>query len=76
MVCATLNCIDLVLISASAITGCVSISAFVSLAGIGIGITSSAVRLKIRTVTAEFKKHNSIIKEKKKKYNKVVLLAK
>ena len=76
MVCATLNYIDLVLILASAITGCVSISAFVSLAGIGIGITSSAVRLKIRTVTAEFKKYNSIIKKKKKKYNKVVLLAK
>ena len=43
----TLNYIERFLILASAITGCVSISAFVSLVGISIGITSSAIGLKI-----------------------------
>ena len=39
---ATLNYIDRFLILDSTITGCVSISSFVSLIGIQIGITSSA----------------------------------
>ena len=46
-VCPTLNYIEHFLISASAIIGCVSISVFSSLVGIPIGITSSAVGLKI-----------------------------
>ena len=45
-VCTTLNYIEHFLILASAITGCILISAFVSLLGIPIGITSSAIALK------------------------------
>ena len=42
-VCTTLNYIEHFLILASAITGCISISAFASLLGIPIEITSSAI---------------------------------
>ena len=45
-VCRILNYIDHSLFVISTITGCVSISAFASLVGIPIGITSSAIRLK------------------------------
>ena len=41
------------LILASTITGCVSISAFASLIGIPVGITSSAIGLKICAIGAE-----------------------
>ena len=51
-VCTTLNYIEHFLILASTITGCVSISAFASLIGIPIGITSSAIGLKICAKTA------------------------
>ena len=61
---------------ASVITGCVSISAFVSLVCVLVGITSFAVRLKICAITAEIKKYNSVIKKKKKKYDKIMLLEK
>ena len=75
-VCTTLNYIEHSLILASTITGCISISVFASLAGIPIGITSSAIGLKICAITAGIKKYKSIIKEKKKKHNKIVLFAK
>ena len=39
----TLNCIERFLILISVITGCVSVTAFASLVGIPIGITSTAV---------------------------------
>ena len=52
IVCTTVNYIEQFLILASKITGCVSISAFASLIGIPIGITSSAVVLKICEITA------------------------
>ena len=58
------------------VIGCVSISAFASLDGIPLGIASSAVGLKICVITAEIKKYKSIIKKKKKKHNKIVLVAK
>ena len=62
---------------ASAVSGCVLISAFDLLVGIPIGITSCALRLKICAVIAGIKNYKSIIKKKKrKKYNKMVLLAK
>ena len=41
-----------------------------------MGITSSAIGLKICAITAGIKKYKSIIKEKKKKHDKMVLLAK
>ena len=44
--------------------------------GFSIGIKSSAVGLKIWTITAGIKKYKSIIKKKKKKHDKIVLLAK
>ena len=56
MVCTTLNYIEHFLILGSAVTGCVSISAFPSLVGIPIVITSSAVGLKICVITAAIKK--------------------
>ena len=57
----TLNYIEHFIILASTITGYVSISAFASLVGILIGITSSAIGLKICAITAGNKKYNSII---------------
>ena len=78
MVCTTLNYIEHFLISASTITGCISISAFASLIGISIGITyrSYSIGLKICAIAAGIKKYNSIIKKEKKKHDKIVLLAK
>ena len=63
------------LILDSAITGCISISAFASLLGIPVGITSFAIGLKIYAITAGIK-YKSIIKKKKKRNDKIVLLAK
>ena len=51
-VCITLNHIENFLILASVVTGCISISAFVSLLGIPIRFMSSAIRLKICVITA------------------------
>ena len=64
------------LILASTITGYISISAFTSLIGIPIGITSSAIGLKICAITGRIKKYKSIIKKKNKKHDKIVFLAK
>ena len=75
-VCTTLNYIEHFLILASTITGCISISAFASLIDIPLGITSSAIGLKICAITAEIKKYKSIIKKKKKKHDKIIFLAK
>ena len=69
-VCRFLNSIDHLLTVISTITECVSISAFASLVGIPIGITSSAIGLKIRAIIAGIKKNKSIIKKKKKKHDK------
>ena len=65
----TPNYIEHLLILASLVIGCVSISAFASLAGIPIGITSSAVELKICAITAGIKKYKPIIKKTKKKHD-------
>ena len=63
-VCKTLNCIEHFLILAYAITGCISISAFASLIGIPIGITSSAIRLNICVIAVGIKKYKSITMKK------------
>ena len=55
MVCTTLNYIEHFLILASTITGCVSISSFASLVRIPIGISSSAIGLKICAKTTGIK---------------------
>ena len=64
------------LIWASTVTGCVSISAFASLFASPVGITSSAVGIKICAITAGIKTYKSIIKKKIKKHDKIVLLGK
>ena len=56
-VCIILNYIEDFLILISTVTGCVSISVFASLFGIPIGITSSAIELKICVKTAAIKSH-------------------
>ena len=75
-VCTTLNYIEHFLILASTITECISIPAFTSLIGILIGITSSAIGLKICAIIVGIKKYKSIIKKKKQKHGKIVLLGK
>ena len=47
-----------------AVSGCASISAFVSLVAFPVGIASSTVGLKICAIFAGIKKHKSIIKKK------------
>ena len=74
--CWVLSYTEHLLILISTVSGCVSISAFASLLGIPIGITSSEIWLKICVITAEIKKYKSIIKKKKKKHHKIVLPAK
>ena len=54
-VCTTLNYIEHFLILASAVTGFISISAFVSLVGIPLGIMSSVIGLKIFAIAARIK---------------------
>ena len=71
-----LNYIKHFLILGSAITGCISISAFASFNDIPIGIMSSTLGLKICAITAGIKKYQSIIKKKKMQYDKIVLLGK
>ena len=69
-----LNYIDHLPIVISIFTRGESISVFAYLVGIPIGITSSAIELKICVVTARFEKYKSIIK--KKNHDKIVLLTK
>ena len=64
-----LNFFERFLIFISAISECVLIAAFASLVGIPVSITSSAVGLKICVLTAK-------IYMKKKKHDKILLLAK
>ena len=71
-----LNYTEHLLIVVSAVTGCVSIFALVSLAGIPVGIVSFAITIKMSEITARIKKYKSIIKEKKKKHDKIICLAK
>ena len=65
-VCMTQNYIGHFLILASVVTGYDSNSAFVFLLGTPIGITSSAIGLKICSITAGINNHKSIIKKTKK----------
>ena len=51
-------------------------SAFASLFYVPVGISSSAVGMKICVITAGIKKYESIIREKKKKHDGIVLLGK
>ena len=71
-----MNYIKHLLILLSTVTGWVSISAFASLVGIPIGITSSIIGLQICVITAGIKKYKSKIKKNKTKHDKIVLIAK
>ena len=53
--CNYLNYDEHLLILVSRVTGCVSISALASLVAIAVGITSSAVGIKICTITGGIK---------------------
>ena len=64
-----LTYVEHLLISDSIVIACVSISAFASLVCVLVGITSSAVGIKICAITAGIKNYKSII-QKKKKHNK------
>ena len=59
-----------------AVSGCVSISAFASLVDVLVGITNSAVELKMCVLIAEIKTYKSIIMKKNKKQDKIVSLTK
>ena len=69
-ICKYLIYVELFLILASTVTG------FVSLFAIPVGITSSAVQIKVCTFIGGIKKYKLIIKKKKKKHDKIVLLGK
>ena len=74
--CTFLNYIEHWLILVLRVTGCISISAFASLVCVLLGITSSAVGIKISAVTAGIEKYKLIIKKNKKKFGKIVFLGK
>ena len=73
---ATPNYIECIPFLASTVNGPILISAFASMFGIPIGITSSVTGLKICAMAAGIEKYKSIIKKKQKKHNKILLLAK
>ena len=75
-VCTTLNSTKHILILGSTAAGCNSISDFAFLVSIPIGITTSAIGLRFWAISAAIRNYKSIIKKKKKKWNKIVLLAK
>ena len=73
--CRVLNYTEYLLILVSTATEFVFISAFTSLVGISVVITSYAVGLKICLITTGIKKNKPIIKKKRKEHDKIVLLA-
>ena len=74
-VCTTLNYIQHFFILISTVTGCIWISAFASLLGILIEITSSAIWLKLCSIASGIKKYKPII-TKKTKHGEIIMLAK
>ena len=64
------------LILVSTVTGCIRISEVASLVAIPVDITSSEVGIKFSAITAEIKKHKSMIKKKNKNHDKIILWGK
>ena len=62
----SVNYIEHFLVFIFAVSGCVFISAFASLAVVPVGIASSAVGIRICAITAGLKKYQSIINKKGK----------
>ena len=74
--CKYLNYVEHLIILVLTVTDCVSISALASTVCVPVGITISAIGIKICAITGEIKKCKSILKKKKKKHDKIVLLGK
>ena len=68
--CRALTYIEHFLFFASAVSGCVSISAFASLVGAPVGNASSAAGLNISATITGIKKFKPIIEKTRKKDNK------
>ena len=68
--CKYLNYVEKLLILVSTVTGCIGISEFTSLVCVPVGITSSAVGLKICAIISGIKKYKSIIKKRRKSMTK------
>ena len=62
-----LNYVERFLVSISAGSGFVSVSAFASLIGVPVGIESLAVGIKLLEITQKIKNYTSAIKRKNKK---------
>ena len=71
--CKYLNYVEQLLVLASTVFGCISISAFASLVAIPVGFTSSVVGINICAITSAIKNYKSIIKKKKKNHAKIAL---
>ena len=67
--CKYLNHVENLLILSLTTTCCVSFSAFASLVCVYVGITSSAIGIKICANTAEIRRNKSIIKKKNNKHD-------
>ena len=65
--CRTLNYFKHFLVFMSAVSGCVSISAFSSLVGVPVGIASCEVGIKICAITAVINNYKLIIKKRRRK---------
>ena len=74
--CKYLNHVEHLLILASTVSGCASISVFSSLFGIPTEITSSVVGLKNCAITAGIKNYKSVMKKRNKKHGETVLIGK
>ena len=74
-VCRALNHFEHFLIFVSLVIGCVPISAFASLVDAPVCIKSSALGLKFCALTVRIKKYKLTINKKRKKYDKILLLA-
>ena len=75
-ICTVLSYIKQLLILASTVAGCISISSFASSAVILAVIASFTVGMKTRARTAIIKKFKSISKKKRNKHEKTLLPAK
>ena len=64
--CKYLNYVEKFFILGSTVTHCVSVFAFASLVFVPVGITTSAVGLKICAITAEIKKNNQFSKRQRR----------
>ena len=73
---AAFNYIDKILIVLSATTGGVSICSFTSVVGAPVGIASASFTLIFSLTTGIIKKLLSITRNKKKKHDKILMLAK